>query len=112
MLSKKSFSFHSRLVAYREDIKEESPKEESSFSSGDTFPLKKDDKSIKSIKTVTEEKKSSQKTVEPVLMKKPVEVIKKSKREKRDGSTDSNDSENESNYRIKNIPLCFHVSSR
>lgn len=66
--------------------------------------MKKDDKSIKSIKAVTEEKKSSQKTSEPVLMKKSIEAIKKSKREKRDGSTDSNDSESEGKYKFfKNI---------
>lgn len=60
---------------------------------------------------MVEEKKSGQKTSEPILLKKPVEAIKKSKREKRDGSTDSNDSESEGEYKSKEISLgllwCF-----
>lgn len=95
------------LVIFREDNKEGSPKEESSFSSADTFPLKKDDKSIKSIKTTSEDKKSGQKSSEPVLLKKPTEVAKKSKREKRDGSSDSNDSESEGRKKLYTQWLCF-----
>lgn len=64
------------------------------FTTGDTFPLKKDDKSLKSTKLGTEDKKSIQKPLEPSA-KKPVEVAKKTKREKRDGSTDSEDSDGE-----------------
>ena len=61
---------------------------------------------MKSIKIVAEEKKSVQKTSEPVLAKKPTEVTKKSKREKRDGSTDSNDSESEGKYQFKDSSRC------
>lgn len=88
---------HSTFIS-REDTKDESPKiGETNFCAGDAFPLKKDDKSLKT-KLVTEDKKSAQKPLEPAVTKKPVEVIKKTKREKRDGSTDSEDSDGESKY--------------
>lgn len=81
---------------FREDTKDESPKiGETNFCAGDVFPLKKDDKSLKT-KLVAEDKKSAQKSLDPVLSKKPMEVAKKTKREKRDGSTDSEDSDTES----------------
>lgn len=64
------------------------------FAAGDAFPLKKDEKSSKTTKLVTEEKKSIQKPLESPS-KKPVEMTKKTKREKRDGSTDSEDSDGE-----------------
>lgn len=62
------------------------------FTAGDTFPLKKDEKSLKMTKLITEDKKSTQKPLESPS-KKPVEMAKKTKREKRDGSTDSEDSD-------------------
>lgn len=62
------------------------------FTTGDTFPLKKDEKSLKMTKLITEDKKSTQKPLESPS-KKPVEMAKKTKREKRDGSTDSEDSD-------------------
>lgn len=52
----------------------------------------------------SEDKKSGQKSSEPILLKKPAEVMKKSKKEKRDGSTDSNDSESEGR---KMLELCI-----
>lgn len=64
------------------------------FTAGDAFPLKKDEKSLKMAKLVAEDKKSTQKPLEP-SSKKPVEMAKKTKREKRDGSTDSEDSDGE-----------------
>jgi len=63
------------------------------FTTGDAFPLKKDEKSLKSTK-VTEDKKSTQKPLD-LPSKKPVEIAKKTKKEKRDGSTDSEDSDGE-----------------
>lgn len=81
---------------FREEIKDESPKVgEVNFPAGDAFPLKKDDKLLKTTKLITEEKKSVQKPLEPALPKKPIELAKKAKREKRDGSTDSEDSDAE-----------------
>jgi len=59
---------------------------------GDAFPLKKDEKSLKTTKLVTEDKKSTQKPLESPS-KKPVEMTKKTKKEKRDGSSDSEDSD-------------------
>lgn len=86
---------------YREDVKDDSPKiGEASFSAGDAFPLKKDDKLLKTTKSIAEDKKSVQKPLEPALSKKPVEVTKKAKREKRDGSTDSEDSDTEGKLHI------------
>lgn len=81
----------------REDTKDESPTTktgEMNFTTGDAFPLKKDEKSLKSTKLVTEDKKSTQKQLE-LPSKKPVEMAKKTKREKHDGSTDSEDSDGE-----------------
>lgn len=80
----------------REDVKDESPKVgEASFLPVDSFPLKKDDKSLKTMKLIAEDKKSIQKPLESALSKKSVEVAKKNKREKRDCSTDSEDSDAE-----------------
>lgn len=73
-----------------------SPKvSEVTVASAETFPLKKDEKLVKStLKPVIDEKKgSSQKTCELTLSKKPIESSKKSKRDKRDESSDSEDSE-------------------
>lgn len=64
------------------------------FTAADPFPLKKDEKSLKTTKGIAEDKKSTQKPLEPPS-KKPVETTKKTKREKRDGSTDSEDSDGE-----------------
>lgn len=64
------------------------------FTTGDVFPLKKDEKSLKTTKLIAEDKKSTQKPLE-ASSKKPVEMAKKTKREKRDGSTDSEDSDGE-----------------
>jgi len=81
---------------FREDTKDESPKiGETNFAAGDVFPLKKDEKSLKTTKLIVEDKKSTQKSLES-SSKKPIEVVKKTKREKRDGSTDSEDSDGES----------------
>lgn len=44
---------------------------------------------------LAEDKKSTQKSLESSLSKKPLETIKKAKKEKRDGSTDSEDSDDE-----------------
>lgn len=91
--------FHYYNCAYftfREDNKDESPTKvaEINFTAGDAFPLKKDEKSLKTTKLVAEEKKSTQKPLEPPS-KKSVEMAKKTKRERRDGSTDSEDSDGE-----------------
>lgn len=81
---------------FREDIKDESPKiGETNFAAGDSFPLKKDEKSLKTTKLIVEDRKSAQKPLES-SSKKSTEMTKKTKREKRDGSTDSEDSDGES----------------
>jgi len=80
----------------REDNKDESPKVgETNFAASDAFPLKKDDKSLKTVKLVADDKKAVQKSMELPLSKKPIETAKKAKKEKRDGSTDSEDSDTE-----------------
>lgn len=92
-----SLDIYNLIFIFREDVKDESPKiGETSFPVGDAFPLKKDDKSLKTTKLMTEDKKSAQKSLEPTS-KKSAEIAKK-KREKRDGSTDSEDSDAESKY--------------
>lgn len=80
----------------REDSKTESPKiGEPSLASGDAFLLKKDDRTTKSGKPTSEEKRTGQKSIETIATKKPLDSIKRVKRDKRDGSTDSDDSDTE-----------------
>lgn len=80
----------------REDSKTESPKiGETSLASGDAFLLKKDDRTTKSGKPTSEEKRTGQKSIETIATKKPLDSIKRVKRDKRDGSTDSDDSDTE-----------------
>lgn len=93
---KYSYYYDCVYFTSREDTKDESPTKvgEMNFTAGDAFPLKKDEKSLKTTKLVAEDKKSTQKPLEPPS-KKSVEVTKKTKRDKRDGSTDSEDSDGE-----------------
>ena len=94
-------------IIFRDD-KIVSPKvNEVTVASADTFPLKKDEKVVKStLKPITEEKKTSiQKVTETISSKKSTDNNKKVKRDKRDESSDSDESDDGMYIMINKILL-------